>query len=171
MSAATIRLLTPADAPAFREFRLRALRSAPDAFHSTPDEADGPIADFEQRIARNRVFGAWDASGVLVGVAMLARDARPLRQMRHKCEIWSVFVDERARGQGLARRLMTACIAEAKALGYEAIILTASTHLTHVVRLYESLGFRIYGTERGMIRLADGRLIDDHLMELRLVSP
>ena len=102
---------------------------------------------------------------------MLTLEARQLRQMRHKCEIWSVFVDEAARGQRLARRLVSACIEEARRLGYEAVLLTASTHLHHVVALYESLGFRIYGTERGMVRLQDGRLIDDHLMELRLVSP
>lgn len=164
---ATIRLLTAGDAAAFRSFRLRGLREAPDAFHSTPEESDGPLEGFAERIADNRIFGAFEA-GRLVGMAMLALDARPLRQMRHKVELWSVFVDPAARGRGLARRLVAACIEEARALGYEAVILTASTHLTHVVRLYESLGFTIYGTERGMVRLTDGRLIDDHLMELRL---
>ena len=34
--------------------------------------------------------------GELVGIAMLTLEARQLRQMRHKCEIWSVFVDEAA---------------------------------------------------------------------------
>jgi hypothetical protein len=39
------------------------------------------------------------------------------------------------------------------------------------VKLYESLGFTIYGTERGMVKLTDGRYIDDHLMELWLDQP
>lgn len=171
MSDVTIRLLTPADAPAFRDLRLLALRDAPDAFHSTWEEVDGPLSSFEERITANRVFGAFAPDGRLLGNATLALGARSLRQLRHKVEIWSVFVAADARGRGLARRLVETCIDEARAMGYEAAILTASTHLTHVVRLYESLGFRIYGTERGMVKLADGRLIDDHLMELRLVNP
>jgi ribosomal protein S18 acetylase RimI-like enzyme len=164
----TIRALTPDDAAALKPFRLHGLGSAPDAFHSTPEEWDRSLAEYEKLIGDNRYFAALDAEDRIVGTAILALTARPQKQLRHKCEIWAVFVDARARGQGLARRLMETCIAEARALGYEAIVLTASTHLTHVVALYESLGFVIYGTERGMVKLADGRYVDDHLMELRL---
>ncbi len=171
MSAFSIRLLVPEDAAALRPIRLRSLREEPDAFHSTAEEWDIPLDAFAERIAKNRVFAAFDAEGAMVGTAMLALTARTLKRMRHKTEIWSVYVAPEARGHGLARALMEACIAEARRMGFEAIVLTASTHLTHVVRLYESLGFRIYGTERGMVRMADGRLIDDHLMELRLLNP
>jgi len=163
-----IRLLAPSDAAAYRPFRLASLAAAPDAFHSTPEEADGSVGDFEQRISDNRIFGAFDHQGRLVGTAMLALNARPLRRMRHKCEIWSVFVEPDARGHGLARRLVGRCIEEARHLGFEAVVLTASAHLTHVVALYESLGFTIYGTERGMVKSDDARLIDDRLMELWL---
>lgn len=168
MSAFSIRLLGPEDAEAFRPIRLRSLREEPDAFHSTAEEWDMPLEEFARRITDNRVFAAFDDRGSIVGTAMLALTARTLKRMRHKTEIWSVYVAPEARGRGLARALMETCIAEARRMGFEAVVLTASTHLTHVVRLYESLGFRIYGTERGMVKLTDGRLIDDHLMELRL---
>ncbi len=171
MSAFSIRLLGPEDAEAFRPIRLRSLREEPDAFHSTAEEWDMPLGEFVRRIAENRIFAAFDATGAMVGTAMLALTARTLKRMRHKTEVWSVYVAPEARGHGLARALMQACIAEARRMGFEAIVLTASTHLTHVVRLYESLGFRIYGTEQGMVKMADGRLIDDHLMELRLLNP
>jgi ribosomal protein S18 acetylase RimI-like enzyme len=163
-----IRRLTAEDAAMFKAFRLHSLRDAPDAFHSLPEEWDLPLAMVVQRLSDNRIFGAHDPSGNLVGIAMLALTARSIKQMRHKCEIWSVYVDPSARGQGLARRLVKTCINEAKSLGFEAVLLTASTHLTHVVKLYKSLGFEIYGTERGMVKIRDGRYIDDHLMELRL---
>jgi GNAT superfamily N-acetyltransferase len=167
--AFTIRLLTSDDAAAFKAFRLQSLRDAPDAFHSLPDEWDLPLETIAQRIEANRIYGAFDADQGFVGIAMLALTARPIRQMRHKAEVWAVYVDPSARGHGMARRLMETCIAEARRMGFEALILTASTHLTHVVALYESLGFVVYGTERGMVKLAsDGRYIDDHLMELRL---
>jgi ribosomal protein S18 acetylase RimI-like enzyme len=164
----TIQQLTAADAAHLKPFRLHSLRSQPDAFHSTADEWDKPLGEFEEMITSNPHFAAFNDAGEIVGLAILGVTARPKRQMRHKCEIWSVFVNETARRQGLARKLVEACIAEAKSLGYDAILLTAAAHLTHVVVLYESLGFRIYGTEAGMVRLLDGREINNHLMELQL---
>jgi ribosomal protein S18 acetylase RimI-like enzyme len=164
----TIRQLTATDAADFKAFRLQSLRDAPDAFHSLPEEWDLPLATVVQRIEDNRIFGAFSSMGQFVGIAMLSLTSRSIKQMRHKCEIWAVYVEQAARGHGLARRLMEVCIAEAKSMGFEAVVLTASTHLIHVVKLYQSLGFTIYGTERGMVKLLDGRYIDDHLMELRL---
>jgi ribosomal protein S18 acetylase RimI-like enzyme len=166
----TIRLLHTDDAERLKPFRLRSLAAQPDAFHSTAEEWDKPIADFQEMIRDNPHFAAVDADGSIIGTAILGITARPKRQMQHKCELWAVFVSEHARGQGIARQLVEACIAEARRCGFEAILLTASTHLTHVVSLYESLGFRIYGTERAMVKLIDGRVIDDHLMEL-VLSP
>ena len=166
--AFSIRLVTPADAPLFKALRLHSLRDAPDAFQSTPEEWDLPLTEIEKRIRENHIFGAFTADQRMVGIAMLALIARRGAQARHKVELWSLYVDPSARGQGLARRLMQTCIAKARSMGFEAIVLTASTHLTHVVRLYDSLGFAIYGTEQGMTKLMDGRRFDKHFMELRL---
>jgi ribosomal protein S18 acetylase RimI-like enzyme len=167
----SIRTLEPADAAALKPFRLQSLRDQPDAFHSTAEEWNIPVDRYQELISENPTFTAFAPDGRMVGLAILGITARPRIQTRHKCEIWSVYVDPAVRGQGIARSLMGACIAEARRLGFEAVVLTASTHLTHVVKLYESLGFTIYGTERGMVKLTDGRYIDDHLMELWLDQP
>jgi ribosomal protein S18 acetylase RimI-like enzyme len=166
-----IRRLASADAAALKAIRLQSLRDQPDAYHSTADEWEVPLDRFEETIRENPTFAGVDSDGRLRGIAILGVTARPRRQTRHKCEIWSVYVEPAARGRGLARRLVEACIAEARRLGFEAVLLTASAHLTHVVALYEQMGFQIYGTERGMVKLADGRYIDDHLMELRIEEP
>ena len=166
-----IRRLRVEDAAILKPFRLQSLRDQPDAYHSTAEEWDIPLDQFARMIEENPTFCAFTANGRMVGLAILGITARPRIQVRHKCEIWSVYVDPAVRGQGIARRLMEACIAEARRLGFEAVVLTASTHLNHVVKLYESLGFTIYGTERGMVKLTDGRYIDDHLMELWLDQP
>ncbi len=63
---------------------------------------------------------------------------------------------------------MEACIGEARALGYAAIVLTVTAHNAEAVQFYQSLGFTIFGTERDKLRLADGRSIDDHMMQLDL---
>ena len=47
-----IRRLTPADAPAYRVLRLRALREHPQSYTSSFDEEQGkPLANYEQRLA------------------------------------------------------------------------------------------------------------------------
>jgi len=166
----SIRRLRPEDAAALKPLRLQSLRDQPDAYHSTAEEWDLPLDRYADMIGENPTFAAF-AESRMVGMAVLGVTARPRMQTKHKCEIWLVYVDPSVRGRGIARGLVEACIAEARRLGFEAVLLTASTHLTHVVKLYESLGFAIFGTERGMVKMADGRLIDDHLMELRLDQP
>lgn len=167
----TIRRLTEADAAALKPFRLQSLRDQPDAYHSTAEEWDIPLEHYQALIRDNPVFVAEGADKSFKGLAVLGVTARTKRQIRHKCEIWSVYTDPSARGKGAARTLMETCITEARRRGFEAIILTAATHLTHVVTLYESLGFMIYGTERGEVKMADGRYIDNHHMELWLDQP
>jgi ribosomal protein S18 acetylase RimI-like enzyme len=164
----TIRQLTVDDAAALKPFRLQSLRDQPDAYHSTAEEWDVPLDRYEALIRDNPVFATVGGDGTLKGLAILGVTGRTKQQISHKCEIWSVYTDPSTRGQGVARILMEACITEARKRGYEAIILTAATHLTHVVKLYESLGFVIYGTERGEVKMADGRYVDNHHMELWL---
>ena len=167
---ATIRVLTAADAPAFLALRQRALRDHPEAYHSTAEEWEVPVAHAEARLAENLVFGGF-SDGVLVGIVTLALAARPGRKLRHKAEIWNVYVDPAQRGTGLARRLMQDAIAEARRRGLAAIVLSVSAGNLPALRLYESLGFRVFGVEPGAVRLPDGRSLDDVLMQLDLDQP
>jgi ribosomal protein S18 acetylase RimI-like enzyme len=164
----SIRLLDPADAAILKPFRLRALADGADAFHSSPDEWDRPLEEFASFIATEKVFGAFDSTGILVGMTVLAISSRPRRKTRHKAEVWSVYVAGEARQRGVAGRLMEACIAEARRLEYEALVLTVTARNTHIVAFYERLGFRIFGTEPRMLKLPDGTYLDDHYMQLDL---
>ncbi|MFZ4530965.1 MAG: GNAT family N-acetyltransferase [Alsobacter sp.] len=166
-NTASIRVLTVADAPAFLALRQRALRDHPEAYHSAAEEWDVPVSHAEARIAENLVFGGF-SDGVLVGIVTLALSARPGRKLRHKVEIWNVYVDPAQRGMGLARRLMQDAIAEARCRGLLAIVLSVSAGNLAAFRLYESLGFRVFGVEPGAVRLPDGRCFDDTLMQLDL---
>jgi ribosomal protein S18 acetylase RimI-like enzyme len=166
-NTASIRVLTVADAPAFLALRQRALRDHPEAYHSAAEEWDVPVSHAEARIAENLVFGGF-SDGVLVGIVTLALAARPGRKLRHKVEIWNVYVDPAQRGTGLARRLMQDAIAEARRRGLSAIVLSVSAGNLAAFRLYESLGFRVFGVEPGAVRLPDGRCFDDTLMQLDL---
>ncbi|MEG2964504.1 MAG: GNAT family N-acetyltransferase, partial [Janthinobacterium sp.] len=110
-----IRLLTPADTPAFCALRLRAILDSPSSFSSSrEDELARTPEEHAQRIARGpqqRAFGAFDGER-LVGFAGLQRER--MRQLSHKALLWGVFVDVPQRGKGVARRLVNACIEQAE---------------------------------------------------------
>jgi ribosomal protein S18 acetylase RimI-like enzyme len=169
-ASALIRRLTEEDAAILKPFRLMSLEDGEDAFHSTAEEWDKPLEGYQGFIASECVFGAFAADGGMIGLAVLALTARNRTKTRHKTEIWSVYVLPKARRSGIARRLLNTCVDEARARGFEAIVITVTARNTHVVAFYESLGFRIFGTEPRMVKLADGSYRDDHLMQLDLVS-
>jgi ribosomal protein S18 acetylase RimI-like enzyme len=164
----SIRRLAARDAEILKPFRLSALADGQDAFSSSPEEWDRPLDEFRAFLEKQHAFGAFDGDGNLAGMAVLGVTARDRLKTRHKAEIWSVYVAGRHRRKGLARRLAEACITEARGLGFEALVLTATARNTHVWRFYESLGFRIYGTEPRALKLPDGTLLDEHLMQLDL---
>lgn len=164
----SVRLLREDEAAVLKPFRLQALADGADAFHSSPDEWDRPLEEFASFIRDERVFGAFNSKDALVGMAVLALAPRARRKTRHKAEIWSVYVSGEARRQGIARRLMEACIAEARSLGLEALVLTVTARNEHITAFYQELGFRIFGTEPRMVKLPDGSYLDDHYMQLDL---
>ncbi len=82
---------------------------------------------------------ARDADGTPLGCGMsYALDAQT-------SEIKRVFVTDAARGKGVARRLCTALIAQARADGFARIVLDTSKNLHAAQRLYTSLGFSACG--------------------------
>jgi ribosomal protein S18 acetylase RimI-like enzyme len=166
----TIRLLDEDDAGRLKPFRIQALTDGYEAFHSSPDEWDLPLDAFRDLIRSGSIFAAFSADGEMSGMAMLGTSARTRRKLRHKCELWSVYVAPEARGAGLARRLVRHCIDLARELGYEAIVLTVTSHNAPALALYESLGFVAYGVEKRHLKLDDGRYLDDVLMQLDLVA-
>jgi ribosomal protein S18 acetylase RimI-like enzyme len=114
------------------------------------------------------VIGAFTADGVLVGGVTLALQARPGAKRRHKVEVWNVYLAPEHRGSGAARAMMVRAIAEARARGFEAMVLGVTGEAEGARRLYGSLGFVTYGIEPRALRLPDGRAFDDRLMQLDL---
>jgi len=163
-AAPTIARLTVADAAAYRDLRLEALQNAPSAFGSSYEaESKNSLADFEGTLTRSYIAGAW-LNGSLVGTAGFYREQHT--KVAHRGNVWGVYVKPEARGRGLARALVTDVLAHARTQVKQAH-LSVVTENESTRRLYEALGFTIYGTEPRSL-FVDGRYLDEHMMVLRL---
>jgi len=170
-----IRVLTEADAVAYRALRLRALCEDPEAFGSTyAQEAARPLAVTQARlqVPDNATFGAYEGesdgaggSSTLVGIVTLIRQDGA--KDRHKTEMVGMYVASEARGRGIGRLLAQAVIARAQATaGVEQIHCTAVTVNAAALSLYRTLGFESYGIERHALKVGD-RYWDEELLALR----
>ncbi|HEX6363334.1 MAG TPA: GNAT family N-acetyltransferase [Albitalea sp.] len=164
-----IRVLGPHDAVDFQSLRLRALADDPVAFASSyEEERDTPLATVAERLRPLpdcAIVGAFDGRR-LVGLAAWQREE--LRKLRHKGFVWGVFVAPSHRGRGLARALLEAVIAHARAArGIRQLNLVAHAGNHAAIALYESLGFVVYGREPAAV-CVDGMLHDEVHMSLRV---
>lgn len=162
-----IRRLAPADAADYRALMLDAYARHADAFTSTAEErAALPLAWWQQRLsaeaaATELVWGAFDGPA-LVGAAGLELPDR--EKIRHKATLFGMFVAPAARGRGIARALVAAVIADARARpGLDVLQLTVTAHNTSALRLYETCSFRVWGEEPDAVRWQGARWSKLHL--------
>ncbi len=161
-AALQVRRLGASDAAAFQALRLSGLRLHPDAFGSSwEEEIARPLERTAEALASGFVAGC-EQDGVLVGIGGL-RIGHSVKT-RHRGGIWGVYVDPGARGLGVGKRLMMALIEQART-EVEDLTLTVSAHNGTAIGLYASLGFELYGLDRGALKI-DEAYIDEMLMRL-----
>jgi ribosomal protein S18 acetylase RimI-like enzyme len=164
-----IRRLTPDDAHAFRRLRLFALCESPTAFGSSyEEEQDLPMSVVERRLATTpdrAAFGAFE-NHELVGSVVLGRDN--MRKLAHKAFIWGMYVSPNARGRSVGRHLLVEALTFARSIdSIRQVNLSVTAGNIAAFRLYESVGFRVYGREPDALCI-DGRLHDELHMYLRV---
>lgn len=161
----TIRTTTPDDAPALRELRLLALRTAPEAFGTHHDEdAAQPPERWVSRCTPNEnaaLFVAAAGDGALMGMAGVVCDGR--KKTGHAAFLWGVFVRPEARGSRLGTRLVETCLDWARARGLERARLSVVSSNGAAIRCYVRCGFSVYGVETDALRV-DGVPYDELLM-------
>ncbi len=157
-----IRKLIAGDFQAYRNLLLRALKDHPESLMLDYNEAKEEPEDQARRQFLNRViFGAFE-SDQLIGYTGLNRHRG--KKVSHKATIGGVYVMPEMRGQGVARAMIAAAIGEARAQGIELLLIGANSRHDATIGLYKSLGFEPYGTEKHILKLADGSYVDDVLM-------
>jgi ribosomal protein S18 acetylase RimI-like enzyme len=155
------RTLTPDDAAAYREIRLRSLQDHPEAFGSSYEE--------EVEVSAETLAERWRAAGDsrtnfgafvgmrLVGIVTLNRYTAG--KLRHRGYITGMYVDGSVRSQGVGLALIDVAITCARQQGIEELTLAVTAGNDSARRLYRRCGFVSYGVEPNLIR-ANGRDYD-----------
>lgn len=168
-SKPTVRVLTAADAEAYFSHRREALLDAPLAFAASPEDdvASSPSAvrKILTSATGSTVFGAF--SDGLIGSVGIHHDSRR-RKSAHKALIWGMYVAPQFRKRGVGRDLLDAAITHVRSLsGVRQVHLSVTEWSSDAQRLYESIGFRVWGTEPSSIE-HEGECVDEHHMVLML---
>jgi ribosomal protein S18 acetylase RimI-like enzyme len=148
---ATIRRLTPDDAPQYRTMMLEAYASHPDAFTSSvPERASLPLTWWETRLKveaqpADMVLGAFQGKR-LAGVAGLSFEER--EKSRHKAHLFGMYVPSEFRKAGIGKALVLAVLQHArKRPGVKLVQLTVTQGNDAAQGLYERCGFVPFGIE------------------------
>ena len=167
----TPRLLQLDDIPAYRRLRAENLTDAPWSSGSSPgDDPTESLGYLEKIIAANDqhliIIDHPINSAQLAAAAGLLR--YPGHKTSHRAMIWGVYTTPSLRRQGFARQVMQHAIATAKQWdGLRYIALSVSARSDGAIALYESLGFKQWGTEPDVVH-HNGKDYDETYMALKL---
>jgi ribosomal protein S18 acetylase RimI-like enzyme len=163
--AIPVRRLASPDADQLFGLRRRALLEEPFAFLASPDDdlasSTEAVRNQLSSPSDDAVFGAFHA-GELVGMVGVSRD-RPIKAAHRAC-VWGVFVDRQYRKRGVGSDLLTAALEYARQLkGVSSAYLSVSEKTPQAKRLYESVGFTVWGLEPDCIRVDGESAREYHL--------
>jgi len=169
-SALECRVLDASDAEAYWQLRLESLEREPLAFTEAPSEhCQMTIAQTAERLRQHPgnpsfVVGAF-VSGKLVGIAGFCRQTG--EKTCHKGHIFGVYVAAENRGKSIARIVMAELLRQARRLpGLEQVDLSVAETQPAARKLYESLGFQVWGRDPRAVKVGD-KYLDEEWMVLK----
>ncbi|MCL4530034.1 MAG: GNAT family N-acetyltransferase [Chloroflexi bacterium] len=160
-----IRQAKESDAQAYRELRLEALRSHPDAFSADyAVNEQRPMTFWAERMRslgdENTMFFAVHEID-LIGMCGIFRGDSP--KTRHSASIVSVHVKSGWRGLRIADELIATCIEWARQHEIKIVKLGVNAANASAIKCYERCGFTAYGTEPQAMYV-HGTMYDELLM-------
>ncbi|MCY0888734.1 MAG: GNAT family N-acetyltransferase, partial [Alicyclobacillaceae bacterium] len=169
-----VRVLHAVDASAYRDLRLQALSTHPEAFLTTYDDyLSRPLELVTNQLTpddHHFTVGAFvgDASDQLVGTVTLVRERAT--KARHIANVIAMFVSPHVQRQGIGRKLLADLIQRTRQLdGVEQLRLSVVKDNDAARALYQAVGFHVYGVEPNAMKTAN-RSWDEVHMVLLLAS-
>ncbi|MEU6882754.1 GNAT family N-acetyltransferase [Streptomyces sp. NPDC046712] len=159
-----IRRALPSDEAALGELD----RATWSPLHAVQPAPEPPYAPFFDERHRPEDYLVAEIGDTVVGYLRLGTPT-PLACNAHVRQIQGLAVAESARGQGVARGLLRAAMAETRRQGGTRITLRVLGHNKPARALYESEGFVVEGVLPGEFFL-DGAYVDDVLMGRSVTS-
>lgn len=161
------------DVEAYRQLRLEGLKLYPKAFSSDyADQAARPLDFWIQRVSSasnspDQIIYLAETPEGLVGMAGLVRGESP--KERHNALLVGIYVKADYQGQGLAEKLITACLDWGQSQGIQIVKLGVGAYNTGAIRLYQRLGFVQFGNEPKALWV-DGEYLDEWQMAKEIMS-
>lgn len=159
------------DAEIFKALIIEAVQDTPAAFCESAEEVvTKPLSGFTDLLDDHGrgdfVLGAFDETNNLIGIVGICRF--PFGKQFHKAMLWGMYVTINKRQQGIGRQLIQTAIKDTRTLpGILHINLSTTGTSSAANRLYESLGFKIYGVEPNSVNV-DGVYFDETWMQLEI---
>ena len=160
-----IRRGTDADARAFREVRLQALRDHPEAYSADYEVPMAwPMDAWLDRLRASPIYFAVDeAVNKSAWVGMAGIYFGNTLKTRHRGTIWGVYVRPEYRGRGLAGQLVKTCVDWAVQESLRLVTLYVVTTNAAALATYKRCGFNICGVEPDGI-YTHGTYYDEFIM-------
>lgn len=162
---------TLADAPAIADLFARSFTATFGHLYPTEDLSNFlcgcDATTFAAEIAdTDHYFRLAEDDGVLVGFIKLGPPALPIDMGERKVvELRQLYLDESAKGQGIAQALVDWALDKARAMGCDDVYLTVYIDNHRARRLYERYGFEEVGQYAFMV---GNTVDDDRIMRLKL---
>ncbi len=156
-----IRRLKSSDAKKFHQLRLAGLLTDPESFASDLNsEKKKKIADVKSSLKENFLIGAFDGANLVGSTAVYGFR---FVSMSHKGKIGFTYVLPEFRRFGLGRKLMEFALVQARKMRFDQVQLDVVVGNNPAIRLYKSLGFVKWGTEKKAIKIGKKYLDEIHM--------
>ena len=152
-----IQRLSPADWQSWKGIWLEALQEEPSCFANSYEELAIKNDEYWKKFCFDNTIFCVFCDGNVVGC--IGFQVYEMDQMNHKGRLFSLYVNARHRGKGIAKNLIDAVIAHAKTCVEQLICGVISTNLS-VADLYERYGFKKYGIEPRALKVKNGSYAD-----------
>ena len=165
ITAMHIRQLHDTDVELYRALRLSSLRESPHAFTNSYEEfSQRALENIAQQFRHyeNFTLGAFEDDRLAGMVGFYRENALKLR---HKGYLVSMYVLPEYRSRGIARALLIEAINRAQRLpDLKQLLLGVVETQTTAKRLYESLGFIVYGREPDAVKIGDNYFAEEFML-------